>query len=114
MQTHYVYRPNISMKNNTSQRVDLQRMKKTLFFFLIFCCLALSIVLTVYPTNETHAASDRIDYKVVYVEQGDTLWSIAETYVPAKMDIRTYIHMIRTVNRLGSGTILEGQAITLP
>lgn len=53
-------------------------------------------------------------YVKVYVEPGDTLWSIAKSYLPSKTDIRDYIHSIKKVNQLDSSLIREGDYILVP
>jgi LysM repeat protein len=53
-------------------------------------------------------------YIKVYIEPGDTLWSIAKTYLPSRTDIRDYIHSIKKANQLDSSLIREGDYILVP
>lgn len=49
----------------------------------------------------------------VYVQRGDTLWSIAENYVPDNVDIREYIYEVRKLNNMASANINAGDIITV-
>jgi nucleoid-associated protein YgaU len=49
----------------------------------------------------------------VTIHQGDTLWSLAEAYAPAGMDLRAYVDALEDLNGL-DGTLAAGQRIKLP
>lgn len=53
-------------------------------------------------------------YINVYIEPGDTLWSIAKANLPPKTDIRDFIHEIRLINKLDSALIIEGDSLLVP
>lgn len=56
-----------------------------------------------------------INYQVVYVKQGDSLWSIANLYVPEKEDIRNYISLLKKINSLDENAqIYPGQELKIP
>ena len=40
------------------------------------------------------------DIAEIYINEGDTLWGIAQQYKPNFMDIREYIHEIQKLNNL--------------
>lgn len=51
----------------------------------------------------------------IQIEQGDTLWSIATSYLPAGYDsISGYISEIKQINSLQSDVIHEGQYLMIP
>lgn len=50
----------------------------------------------------------------VDVQQGDTLWSIAQTHLPSKSNIRVYIEKIKLLNDLDDHSIYVGQLLYLP
>ncbi|QGQ96706.1 LysM peptidoglycan-binding domain-containing protein [Paenibacillus psychroresistens] len=50
----------------------------------------------------------------VDVVQGDTLWSIANEYAPAKVSVSSYINQIKKLNGLKNSVIQEGQMLLLP
>jgi len=54
-------------------------------------------------------------YRVVYVSQGDSLWSIAARNVSDSSDIRKAIAVIREINGLtATAQIHPGQALKIP
>lgn len=54
-------------------------------------------------------------YTSVRIEQGDTLWSIANHYMgPEYQDIQEYIAEIKRLNKLGPDEIHSGQYLTVP
>ena len=53
-------------------------------------------------------------YKSIEVEEGDSLWRIAETFMNDEYDsITSYIEEIKTMNQLESDHIQEGQYLTV-
>ena len=51
----------------------------------------------------------------VYVENGDSLWSIAEKYyTPECGDMKDYVREIKRTNGLNSDTILYGYTLLVP
>ncbi|MFC7680020.1 LysM peptidoglycan-binding domain-containing protein [Paenibacillus sp. GCM10028914] len=52
--------------------------------------------------------------KNVIVQPGDSLWSIAATYKPEKMDTRAYISSISEANGLKGPEIQAGDVLSLP
>jgi hypothetical protein len=54
------------------------------------------------------------DYKILCVEPGDTLWSIAKAYGDPDRDVRSYIRDIREFNQLESSELQAGQLLKLP
>lgn len=53
------------------------------------------------------------EYIEVSINSGDTLWTIAEQYMPSDMDIRKAVHIIKNVNEIDS-QIQPGQTILIP
>ena len=58
--------------------------------------------------------SSRTTYETITVQDGDTLWAIAETYKPAGKDIRDFIYEICDYNNISAGAIYHGQDIIIP
>lgn len=48
------------------------------------------------------------------VQPGDTLWSIAELYMPATGDVRAAVSVIRSANGTMSGLLVVGDVIEVP
>lgn len=53
------------------------------------------------------------EYIEVNVALGDTLWTIAEEYMPNDMDIRKSIHILKSINNIDN-QIQPGQVILVP
>ena len=77
------------------------------------------------PTNREGLASGRSTaskdhpsykyYTSIQIEKGDTLWSIADTYMTSEYDsIQDYIREIKELNHLGPDDIHAGQYLTIP
>lgn len=90
----------------------LVRKKKRITFcivLLLFCTLALPLI---KPTVlEAHTPDECI---AVIVEEGDSLWQIAERFVNNQMDIRHYINLIQQHNRMKTVDIYPGDVIEVP
>jgi LysM repeat protein len=74
-------------------------------FVVALVLLLASSVMAAGPESAT------VDYKV---RSGDTLWTIAETVVPAGHDVRGTISEIRHLNDLDSSLIVPGQVLEIP
>lgn len=59
-------------------------------------------------------AGHQIQYKVVVVKEGDTLWSIAQSQLEEGRDPRKLIYEIRSVNRLQSPIVRPGDFLRVP
>ena len=53
------------------------------------------------------------EYIEVSINSGDTLWTIAEQYMPSDMEIRKAVHIIKNVNEIDS-QLQPGQTILIP
>lgn len=72
---------------------------------LISILTALGCIIT--PQNDWHDECTIIEY---YVEQGDTLWGIAQQHKPSSMDIREWCYEVKQLNDidlLQAGDIIE-------
>ncbi len=59
--------------------------------------------------------SNHTAYKLVYVQPGDTVWSIASQYTSNRDDIRETVMAIRQTNQLNrNADISIGQALKIP
>lgn len=91
--------------------------RKVLISSIIGMIIVFAIVLT-NVTNTKGANSKAHEYKYyisVQVEEGDTLWSIAEDYMTVEYDtIGDYISEVKRINNLGDDTIYAGNYIIVP
>lgn len=74
----------------------------SIFFLLFvgFTCLS-------EPADETEPVE-------VVINEGDTLWHIAQKYYGESRDIRAVIDEIKVYNELGDATIRPGDTLLLP
>ncbi len=56
----------------------------------------------------------QIQYKLVVVKEGDTLWSIAQSQLEEGKDPRKLIYEIRSINRLQSAIVRPGDFLRVP
>ena len=86
--------------------------KSTIMIFLVI------LLITLIIDNKTLSHKE-IEYKEIYVSQGDTLWNIAKenqesnTYYENK-DIRYILDDLMKVNHLKNGNIKINQKILIP
>ena len=66
------------------------------------------MVATSYPKTEV------VGTGLYVVRQGDTLWSIAETYAPNSMDLREYVYLLKEHNDGITDILYVGQEINIP
>lgn len=52
-------------------------------------------------------------YKSIQIEEGDSLWSLAEEYRDSQMPAAEYVEELRSMNGLTSDTIHWGQYLTV-
>lgn len=106
-----------------SQRYKERRVKQLRRRFALFAVTVIMAALLAlsYSTIFAHATSeDDIRYKYftsIQVEYGDTLSSIAETYLSDRDDyasVSEYIEEVVSINHLKDETILAGQYLIVP
>ncbi|MFD2612144.1 LysM peptidoglycan-binding domain-containing protein [Paenibacillus gansuensis] len=51
---------------------------------------------------------------IIYVDTGESLWSIAQDHASDGQSVRSYIASIKKLNGLHSSLLQEGQALKLP
>ena len=83
---------------------------------LICLMAALMILMLTGGIFEVEARADitATDLKLVYVHEGDTLWSIVEENCAYSGDIRAAIHEVKSINHMHSSEITEGEVIYVP
>ncbi len=90
---------------------------KSRFRFTIF--VALLLVLNIMAMNtmlgfDNASGLTRCSYTTIQVHAGDTLWSIAEKYMPADMDIREAVYKIGQINSVSADTLQAGMELKIP
>ena len=73
--------------------------------FFVFSIIFIAIILI---------KDEKIElYEHVTIEQGDTLWTLAEQY-RGKMDKHDWIHTVKKQNELTSESVASGQTLIVP
>lgn len=100
---------------------EVSVMKKTLkvksrvrftAFVLIMLFTVTGLFNTMLGLNDALGLTKQ-EYIEVNINSGDTLWTIAEQYMPSDMDIRKAVHIIKNVNEIDS-QLQPGQTILIP
>lgn len=79
---------------------------------VIVCCGLFGSFLSSAHSNREEKPVNFKYYKSVTIEQGDTLWAIAEEYITDDYDsIEEYISAIKKLNNLHGNTIKAGDKI---
>lgn len=88
-------------------------MRKRLTIFSIFLILLLFgiVLLSVFSVNaQDKNKQDYKYFKSIVIEEGDSLWSIANEYISEEYKgIEDYIKELKSMNGLNSDTIHAGQ-----
>lgn len=112
---------------NVPERYEKRKTAKTKFDLSKICISAIAVFLItiilctgsiLLHTSCTEAADNgtsQLYYKSVQIEQGDSLWSIAEEYMnPEFASIPDYIREIKRVNHISSDQIHAGAYLVVP
>ena len=85
------------------------------FIVIIFGVLFGSSLLNSSHPKAAPEYTEKLYYTSVKVEEGDSLWSIAEENMSAQFDsIPAYIKEIKEINHITDDTIQSGAYITIP
>ena len=87
------------------------------FRFTVFVVLTIIILTTAVNFAlgfNTAASLTRTDYMDVQIVSGDTLWSIAENYMPRDMDTREAVYKLCKVNDISAADLYAGMTIQIP
>lgn len=88
--------------------------KKRFTAFITVCLLICTALFNAVFANGSHASASEAEYELVYVCEGDTLWSIARENYPSSMNVRDIISDIKFINDMNSNTIYSGDVLYIP
>ncbi|MEG0923490.1 MAG: LysM peptidoglycan-binding domain-containing protein [Anaerovoracaceae bacterium] len=80
----------------------------TVFMVIVLLCIS-GLLSTIFANSLTEQ-----QYQQIEVTYGDTLWSIAESYMPTDQDIRKSIYEITKLNQVSADTLQSGQTLLIP
>ena len=87
------------------------------FRFTVFVVLTIILLTTVvnFALGLNTAASSTIqEYMDVKIQSGDTLWNIAQTYMPDDMDTRKAVYQLCSLNNISADELYAGMTIQVP
>lgn len=104
---------------NINRREDQVLKQKLLLFIIVaFIVILSNIILRSFPTNaHGNVKEDPINfkyYKSIEINEGDTLWDIAEDYTDGtSAEIIAYIKELKSINSLYTDDIHTGNFLTV-
>ena len=94
--------------------------KYSLAMILVLCVIVIlgitttSILSQAKTINRNESQKSKY-YTSVQIQEGDSLWSIADTYISSEYeDIQNYIDEVKSINHLTDERINEGLFLTVP
>ena len=96
--------------------MKIKNMKKFIRSILLIIMIAFITILLIQKSTFSHK---EIEYKTIYVSEGDTLWTIAKSnqinnkYYKGK-DIRYILYDIININSIDNSTIYCNQELLIP
>lgn len=102
----------------TTHRKKYRIKSRVRFTMFIICSMILVLLITAATTtilgfNDADGMSKQ-QYIQVQVEPGDTLWAIADRYMPSDMDRRESVYIISTANNTNASELQPGQILDIP
>jgi len=86
----------------------LKNDKRFFGFLFVISIITFTLIYTVSVSGYKEP-----QYQSIFIQSGDTLWSIAERY-GNNGNIREYIHNVKKINNLDSSVLYENTAILIP
>lgn len=103
------------MRNNRREAVRNQRVVGISIVLIIVLAIVISIFSNTIRAQAAPAENSYKYYTSVQVQKGDTLWSIANSYMTDEYtDITEYINEICTINHIDESDIHYGDYLTIP
>ena len=100
-------------KTNTRKRYRIKNRVRFASFIVISLLLVCTIFNTALGFNDALALSEQ-QYIEIQVKSGDTLWTIADEYMPDDMDVREAVYVICETNDIDANTLYAGQTLNIP
>ena len=82
--------------------------------FIVLTIIFLSTVINFALGLNTAASLTVQEYMNLEIMSGDTLWAIAENYMPDHMDIRAAVHELCNINDISASELYAGMTILVP
>ena len=100
-------------RTTTRKRYRIKNRVRFAAFVVISLLMVCTIANTVLGFNDAVALTEQ-QYIEITVEPGDSLWTIADEYMPDNMDIREAVYMIADANDISGSQVYVGQTLLIP
>ena len=98
------------------RNMALKKRKHQQYFHIFLACVMTGVIVLLFVHFTNRVSASNLDtqrtkyYTGIQIEEGDSLWSIAEEYISDEYDsIQEYIKELKRVNQLEYDTIYSGQ-----
>lgn len=91
------------------KRREARRKRACRLLFLVLCIMA-----SIFFVVSANTGAEPVTYEDVFVEYGDSVWSIAAEYADEDTDIRKYVQEIEELNGLEQSGLIANTVITVP
>lgn len=95
-----------------------RKLQILIFLFIAFVFTAVLLIrscVIVANAGTKETASNYKYYTSIEIQRGDSLWSIAETYISDEYDsVQDYIDEIKSINHITDDTITQGSYLCVP
>lgn len=99
---------NVKNRNRSRRKTSRSTILITLVFIISFFFLLSTI------GNLNSYGDGELQFEYVFVQAGDTLWTIAESFTPDNVDVRETLSIIKSENNLTGSIIHPGDMIKVP
>lgn len=99
---------------NIIKRRRRRRRARFVFFVIMLLALAIARAAAFGGDSSAGGCGGEVVYAEVFVNAGDTLWSIASDNAPAGSDLRKYIREIEKINGFSNQPLRANTVIFLP
>lgn len=113
MSTHHSRRTG---KGRRARVCQLQRQLLLLFGAVLLLTVGVLLGSSIVGASRSNASDEDVLYKYytsIEVQQGDTLWTIADQYMQEDDDRSDYIQELKEINQLQNDTIHAGDFLTV-
>ena len=101
------------MKDSTCKKISIKHISFILSAMLLTAAAVTLLILGSVRTRSE--AAENIRYSTYVVQDGDTIWSIAQDHMSGKYsDCRDYVKDVMRVNRMKKSLIHPGDLIAIP
>ncbi|MDQ3646199.1 MAG: LysM peptidoglycan-binding domain-containing protein [Actinomycetota bacterium] len=107
----YRFPPVMAARRRRAQRMAAARRRTALM--LVGIGVVVASLLGAGPRGYAPAAGPSGAPRSVVIQQGETLWDLAERFAPGTMDPRAYVDLLIEMNGL-EGALQQGQRVRLP